>query len=163
MLKEILDLILSFFKEERKEMFTKEDTLILAKTIYGEARGEISQGKVAVGCVVMNRYYSKKWFAGSTLAGTCMKKMQFSCWNENDPNRKILENITQDKLGDCYIIAKNLTGGIQQDITNESRCNLYQGRGFLKPPPFLMPVFACPARAKKGAPVLPGLEKYEII
>ena len=117
MLKEILNLILSLFKKEREEMFTKEDVLILAKTIYGEARGEISQGKVAVGCVIMNRYYSKKWFAGSTLAGTCLKKMQFSCWNDNDPNKKILENITKDKLGDCYTIAKNLTDGVQQDIT----------------------------------------------
>ena len=46
----------------------EHDIDILARTIYGEARGEKTAGKKAVACVIMNRYKSKKWFAGKTIA-----------------------------------------------------------------------------------------------
>lgn len=35
-----------------------EDKLYMAKLLYKEARGEIYEGKVAVACTVLNRYYS---------------------------------------------------------------------------------------------------------
>ena len=54
------------------------DLDILARTIYGEARGEKTVGKKAIACVVLNRYKSGKWFAGKTIAETCQKIYQFS-------------------------------------------------------------------------------------
>ncbi|MBM3467884.1 MAG: cell wall hydrolase [Alphaproteobacteria bacterium] len=68
---------------------------ILARTIYGEARGEYfhSEGGlaslIAVGNVVMNRYKIQNWF-GKSIKEICHKPAQFSCWNEGDPNRHIL-------------------------------------------------------------------------
>lgn len=58
------------------------DLDVLARTIWGEARGEPYEGKVAVGRVVVNR-----WKAGeSSLSDVCKKPRQFSCWNADDPN-----------------------------------------------------------------------------
>lgn len=65
------------------------DIETLARTIYGEARGEPFIGQVAVAWVVKNRVGRKGW--GNTIADVCLKPLQFSCWNMNDPNRaKIL-------------------------------------------------------------------------
>lgn len=103
-----------------KNMQTEKDIEILAKTIYGEARGEDIAGKKGIACVIMNRFKSKKWYAGKTIADTCLKKYQFSCWNDNDPNKKILDTISIERLGDCYDIAYNAVHGHQPDIVLNS-------------------------------------------
>lgn len=53
-----------------------------AKTVWGEARGEGTLGMLAVAHVIVNRWRK----ASSGLALVCKRPMQFSCWNENDPN-----------------------------------------------------------------------------
>jgi len=58
----------------------------MARTLWGEARGESEEGQVAVGHVIKNRVEKKTWY-GKTIKDVCLKKWQFSCWNENDPNR----------------------------------------------------------------------------
>lgn len=68
----------------------EHDIDILARTIYGEARGEKTAGKKAVACVIMNRYKAKKWFSGKTIAETCQKPWQFSCWNKTTQTAKRL-------------------------------------------------------------------------
>ena len=40
------------------------DEDILARTLYGEARGEGIDGIEAVACVIMNRYKARKWYTG---------------------------------------------------------------------------------------------------
>jgi N-acetylmuramoyl-L-alanine amidase len=75
----------------------QNDLEILWRTIYGEARGEPREGKVAIGVVVLNRFKSGKWFGGETIAETCQKPWQFSCWNENDPNRAALMAVKPEK------------------------------------------------------------------
>jgi hypothetical protein len=59
---------------------------ILARTMYGEARGEGAAGMAAVGHVVFNRVDARSWW-GRDVVGVCHKPWQFSCWNANDPNR----------------------------------------------------------------------------
>lgn len=76
---------------------TPHDLDILSRTIYGEARGEPFEGKVAVGRVIINRSNSNKWFGGATIARTCQMPWQFSCWNPNDPNRAKLLAVSKDK------------------------------------------------------------------
>lgn len=68
-------------------MGVTRDIETLARTIYGEARGESFEGQVAVAWVIMNRYKAQKKRWGYTIEEVCMKPWQFSCWNENDPNR----------------------------------------------------------------------------
>jgi N-acetylmuramoyl-L-alanine amidase len=71
------------------ERLTSEQAL--ACTMLGEARGDAGDGssleeRAAVGCVVRNRLRIPKRF-GDTLKAVCLQRKQFSCWNENDPNR----------------------------------------------------------------------------
>jgi N-acetylmuramoyl-L-alanine amidase len=67
-------------------MLTARDVDVLARTLYGEARGEPWAGVVAVANVVWNRSQRPERF-GSGIVGVCLREKQFSCWNHNDPNR----------------------------------------------------------------------------
>lgn len=57
----------------------------LARTVYGEARGESFAGKVAVACVMLNRAASAHR-GERRIVGVVTEPWQFSCWNESDPN-----------------------------------------------------------------------------
>lgn len=108
-------------------MTAELDIDTLARTLYGEARGEDRQGKIAVACVILNRVEKRKqcgWriIDGKnvpTIAATCLKPWQFSCWNEKDPNRKkILVITTADKVfAECLNLATLAYDGKLQDIT----------------------------------------------
>lgn len=95
-----------------------KDIDILARTIYGEARGENIEGKKAVGHVILNRYRSNKWFAGATIADTCQKAWQFSCWNMNDPNRNKILQVTGAVLDPYLRLAEDLIIGKYKDSTH---------------------------------------------
>ena len=69
------------------------DLDILARTLWGEARGEGLIGMEAVAHVVHNRVAAKSWW-GHDIVGVCHKAWQFSCWNVNDPNRTKLLQLT---------------------------------------------------------------------
>jgi N-acetylmuramoyl-L-alanine amidase len=75
---------------------TEEDLDCLAKTIYGEARGERFIGQIAVAWVVRNRVAARRPWYGSGIIGVCTKPLQFSCWNRFDPNRKLLDELKPD-------------------------------------------------------------------
>ena len=96
--------------------YTFADVLTMAKTIYGEARGECLEGQYAVGHVIVNRY---KKHNAPTIMGVCLKPMQFSCWNYNDPNRIKLDNMTKNTpaLQPFITIAKNVLEGAYADTT----------------------------------------------
>lgn len=101
-------------------VFTKlSPAQILAITIYGEARGESTEGKIAVGSVILERVKRDGWY-GKNIYGVILKPYQFSCFLENDPNyRKLLhiaeqwdEEMTSNAaLNDCYGIASGLMDG----------------------------------------------------
>ena len=77
-------------------MILLEDVLIAARTVYGEARGESLVGKKAVVHVLMNRVAKKIMDSDSTIAQAALRFKQFSCWNENDPNRLLLQRVDVD-------------------------------------------------------------------
>lgn len=72
-----------------------DDLIIVARTIWGEARGETEQGRLAVAWVIKNRVERGGWW-GTTARAVCLHPWQFSCWNENDPNRAKLEALPTD-------------------------------------------------------------------
>lgn len=82
------------------------DLTVLAKTLYGEARGEGRAGMEAVAHVILNRAKRGGWW-GSTVSQVCLHPWQFSCWNKNDPNSKVLEalRIDTDKEPPAYLRA----------------------------------------------------------
>lgn len=104
------------------------DIDILARTIYGEARGEGIKGMEAVACVIMNRVRARKWFTGYVwengiqkpgIAQTCLKRFQFSCWNKNDPNFWKVRLVTNDDkiFVECLKIAERAVAGNLKDFT----------------------------------------------
>ncbi len=64
----------------------------LARTVWGEARGEGAEGMIAVAAVVLNRIRisrdlgGRHWW-GRDAVSVCRARAQFSCWNPGDPNR----------------------------------------------------------------------------
>ena len=64
----------------------------MARTVYGEARGEGQDGKEAVANVILNRVRKQSYF-GKTVEEVCRKPKQFSCWNDGDPNRAKIEAV----------------------------------------------------------------------
>ena len=97
---------------------TQDQDVYLAKTMWGEARGEGALGMQAVGNVVMNRVNAGSWY-GASIKDVVTKKYQFSCWNENDPNRAIIDAITpqQLSLNGTLAIARQVIAGTLPDIT----------------------------------------------
>lgn len=76
---------------------TDKDLNILARTLWGEARGESLAGQIAVAWTIRNRVNdgkAKSWW-GEGYAGVCQKPYQFSCWNKNDPNFAYLSGAKQ--------------------------------------------------------------------
>lgn len=96
----------------------------LARTIWGEARGESVRGMEAVACVILNRAAISKrrrnYWWGNDVTSVCLKPFQFSCWNEGDPNREKLLAVTESdpQFAICLRIAKRALGGALPDITN---------------------------------------------
>ncbi len=91
---------------------------ILARTIWGEARGESTDGKKAVASVILNRLKKPDRF-GSTIEGVCQKPFQFSCWNDNDPNLPKLKVVDSSEahFAECLSIAKEAVEGSLIDST----------------------------------------------
>ena len=90
------------------------DIDILARTIYGEARGESDQGKAAVAWTVINRVNFAQnrggYWWGNSIRRVCLKPWQYSCWNRNDPNRNVILNVTASNsiFARCLEIAEDV-------------------------------------------------------
>lgn len=93
---------------------------VLARTIWGEARGEPLEGQKAIANVVLNRIKSGKTWWGNDVRSVCLKPYQFSCWNQSDPNRsKLLALTSEDQIYvECLVIAQNAIGTDFPDNTN---------------------------------------------
>lgn len=99
------------------------DVVTLARTLWGEARGEPLEGQVAVAWVIRNRA-SRSQFAGKLVgregaaAAVCLAPWQFSCWNESDPNRAKLLVLREDQCRREIGVASNVLDGLVPDPTN---------------------------------------------
>jgi spore germination cell wall hydrolase CwlJ-like protein len=94
---------------------TERDRDILARTLYGEARGEGLAGQIAVACTIRNRVND-----GEGYAGVCLKPYQFSCWNKNDPNYPHLSGakpIPPKQFAQAQRAADLVISGQEPDIT----------------------------------------------
>lgn len=100
------------------------DEQMLCLTLYGEARGEPYEGKVAVAYVIKNRLKTGRW--GNSIKKVVLSPFQFSCYNCDDPNRAVLEEIARNwdsyiqknrKLQECCKVAKEVLSGAVSDPT----------------------------------------------
>ena len=105
---------------------TNHDIDIFARTLYGEARGEYRHygpaALIAVANVIMNRL-NRAGKYGKTITEVCLKPKQFSCWNQNDTNRTLIqqEDLETDPLFNiCLVIVKKVINGCWPDLTRGS-------------------------------------------
>lgn len=73
----------------------KGDAEVLARTLYGEARGEGIAGMTAIAWVVVNRAKREGGRFPDTVTGVCKQLYQFSCWSKNDPNYQLCHAVTE--------------------------------------------------------------------
>ena len=96
----------------------------LARTIWGESRGEGMEGMAAVACVIMNRVRIAKakgeYWWGNSIIQICQKPYQFSCWNKDDPNYLVLLAVDTRNLefATALRIARRAMAGALADKTN---------------------------------------------
>ena len=125
-----------------------QDLEALAKTIYGEARGEPIEGTVAVANVILNRVRKSRDVSGKvvyplfgtgTIESACLRPYQFSCWNQSDPNRKklLIIKATDPYFAECIVVAKLAIAGLLTDNTKGSTHYHALNIGF--PPSWLKP------------------------
>jgi spore germination cell wall hydrolase CwlJ-like protein len=91
---------------------------MLARTLWGEARGEPEGGMEGVACVVLNRAHNPRWW-GHDVISVCLHSYQFSCWNSDDPNRPKLVAVTEadPDFVRALAIAREALAGHLADIT----------------------------------------------
>nr|WP_035375003.1 cell wall hydrolase [Acetobacter persici] len=89
-----------------------------ARTAWGEARGEGRQGMQAVLNVIGNRSAHPGWW-GHDIAGVCQERAQFSCWDDDDPNRaKLLTVADADpQFREALVLAGCLVATHLPDLT----------------------------------------------
>ena len=101
---------------------TEKDRDILARTLWGEARGESLAGQIAVAWAIRNRVNdgnAKSWW-GEGYSGVCQKPYQFSCWNKSDPNFAYLSGAKQipfREFAQAQIAAEQVMAGKVPDPT----------------------------------------------
>ena len=112
-------------KEQEKEFYQELEVDVLARTIFGEARGEPHAGLDAVANVVLNRVKvaqkrGGKYWWGNDIISVCQKPYQFSCWNRNDPSYKRLINVTPNNkhFATALRIARRAVIGTLEDNTH---------------------------------------------
>ncbi|WP_422024769.1 cell wall hydrolase [Pyruvatibacter mobilis] len=93
------------------------DTDIMARTLWGEARGEGRRSREMVANVIMNRVKDRRW--PTSPAGVCLQPWQFSMWNAGDPNRAKAEAVDIDNstFRQCIDIARAAQAGDLPDYT----------------------------------------------
>lgn len=100
---------------------------VLSLTIYGEARGESISGQIAVGCVIRNRFWEA---SHKSYKDICLAPLQFSCWNDDDPNHILLESMAQRLITgsnivdahyiQCSWVAEGIIDNLILDNTNKA-------------------------------------------
>jgi N-acetylmuramoyl-L-alanine amidase len=103
------------------------DLDVLARTIYGESRGEPLLGKQGVAATVVNRAlyaatHHYPMFGDGMIRAACIFPWQYSCWNKNDPNYpKILAlDLASDDpvIHECLAVAQSAVDGDLADPTH---------------------------------------------
>jgi len=114
--------VAGFFTPGENMTVTDKDRDILARTLWGEARGESLAGQIAVAWTIRNRVNDgndKSWW-GEGYTGVCQKPYQFSCWNKTDPNYQFLigvKVISFRELAQARIAAEQVIDGKVPDPT----------------------------------------------
>jgi spore germination cell wall hydrolase CwlJ-like protein len=107
-----------------QEFYNTMEADVLARTLWGEARGEGTIGMHGVASVILNRVrvaeLRGRYWWGNNIIQVCQKPYQFSCWNRSDPNFHKLQGVAETDLyfGTALRIARRAIAGTLEDITH---------------------------------------------
>ena len=111
--------------KDMQEFYKGIEIDVLARTLWGEGRGEGVPGMEAVACVVLNRVrcadeQGGRYWWGNNIIQVCQKPYQFSCWNRSDPNFQKLQSVDETDLyfATALRIARRACAGALADSTN---------------------------------------------
>ena len=113
-------------RADSKEFYRELEIDVLARTLWGEARGEGAVGMKAVACVILNRVKIAQargsYWWGNNIIQVAQKPYQFSCWNRSDPNFRKLQAVDDGDLvfATALRIARRAAAGTLSDITDGS-------------------------------------------
>lgn len=94
--------------DDRKRIkYTQDDLMLLARLVYGEARGESFTGQVAVAAVVLNRLEDGRF--GSTIREVIYEQDAFTVVNDGQINLK--PNSTAIKAAKAALEGEDPTDG----------------------------------------------------
>lgn len=107
---------------------------VIAKTLWGEARGEPPEGMQAVASVIERRR-QLGWRKAKSAAQVCLTPFQFSCWNKDDPNRVRMDAVARQPDA-AYERALVLAGHILDGDLDENAegATHYYALSLRKPP-----------------------------
>lgn len=129
---------------------------VVALTVYGEARGERVEGKVAVACVIRNRVNENRFGVG--FKAVCLAPWQFSCWKREGgaANHDAIMTTARlmaagkaagaqlgPRLRECDWIAEGIIGDRLQDITRKATHYITRQLWETKPPKWAMDQTPC--------------------
>ncbi|HEX8949622.1 MAG TPA: cell wall hydrolase [Dissulfurispiraceae bacterium] len=121
------------YRTEDKPLYDLSPEEVLSLLGYGEARGEIEAGQIAVMWTVRNRVQAGGWFLdkGIVAAGlspyhaACLKNApvhkivyQYSCFQDDDPNRLVLLRMAKEQNFPLIELAKGVVGNMIEDPTH---------------------------------------------
>lgn len=95
----------------------------LARTLWGEARGETVRAMEALAALVVNRVRRARerggWWWGGDVVAVCRKPGQFACWDAGVPERDGLLAVAPDDpaFAACQRIARRAVAGQLADPT----------------------------------------------
>lgn len=76
--------------------YDSQDVDIAARTAWGEARGAGLHGMLMVLWVIRNRALDPRW--PDRPADVALQDRQFSAWNDGNPNRPKMEDLTPNDM-----------------------------------------------------------------
>lgn len=110
------------------------DIEVMAKTLWAESRGEGKAGMEAVACVILNRCRDPQDRWPDMPAEVCKQRLQFSCWNSDDPNLPKLMQI--DHADASYRMAYAIAArAVADDVADKTgAANHYLSRQLFNSP-----------------------------
>jgi len=103
------------------DFYTDSDTVLLARLVFGEARGSSLKEKISTAYTAMNRANDTIDWNGENLREAILKGYQYSCFNYNDPNRrKVMDPMEYDSTSwkESMKVAEGVLDRTYRDPTN---------------------------------------------
>lgn len=99
------------------------DLIAMARTLWGEARGEPREGQIAIAWVIRNRLENPGWWSRNqgdgipddTIEAVCRDPAQFSCWWDAQAPR--VRTRLAESLGPLIELARAVLNGTEPDPT----------------------------------------------